>query len=100
MQCRAKRKPRAYAFLELHHHGSYLDDTSREIERRILDMGVRVITAAQARGELKALPPMLLAAIITGAFVGMVRKAWEGSLELTPEVVAGGELCVWEAIRA
>lgn len=93
-------KPRAYAFLELHHHTEYLDDTSREIERRILDLAVRFISAAQARGEIKPLPPMLLVAIITGAFVGMVRKAWEGLLELTPDVVAGGEQCAWEAIRA
>jgi AcrR family transcriptional regulator len=96
----ARRKPRAYAFLELHHHSTYLDETSVAIEQRILDMGVRFIQAAQQRGELKPLPPMLLLAIVTGAFVGMVRKAWEGLLELTPEVIAGGETCAWEAIRA
>jgi len=96
----ARRKPRAYAFLELHHHSTYLDETSLAIERRILDMGVRFVQAAQQRGELKPLPPMLLLAIVTGAFVGMVRKAWEGLLELTPEVIAGGETCAWEAIRA
>jgi TetR/AcrR family transcriptional regulator, repressor of fatR-cypB operon len=96
----AKRKPRAYAFLELHHHSTYLDEQSIAIERRILDMAVRFIAVAQTRGELKPLPPMLLVAIVTGAFVGMVRKAWEGLLELTPEVIAGGETCAWEAIRA
>lgn len=96
----AKRKPRAYAFLELHHHSTYLDEQSLAIERRILDMAVRFIGVAQTRGELKPLPPMLLVAIVTGAFVGMVRKAWEGLLELTPEVIAGGETCAWEAIRA
>ncbi len=96
----AKKKPRAYAFLELHHHSNYLDAQSIAIEQRIIDMGVRFIQAAQTRGELKPLPPMLLIAILTGAFVGMVRKAWEGKLELTPEVIAGGETCAWEAIRA
>ncbi len=96
----AKRKPRAYAFLELHHHSTYLDEQSLAIERRILDMAVRFIGVAQTRGELKPLPPMLLVAIVTGAFVGMVRKAWEGLLELTPEVIAGGETCAWEAIRS
>jgi TetR/AcrR family transcriptional regulator, repressor of fatR-cypB operon len=92
--------PRAYAFLELHHHASYLDEQSRAIEQRILDLSRRFIEAAQARGELKALPPMLLIAVVLGAFVGLVRKSWEGLLELTPETLAAGEQCAWEAIRA
>jgi TetR/AcrR family transcriptional regulator, repressor of fatR-cypB operon len=96
----AKEKPRAYAFLELHHHGSYLDAQSNAIESRIMDMGVRFLTAAQERGEVKPYPPMLLIAIVHGAFIGMLRKCWEGLLELTPETIAAGETCAWEAIRA
>lgn len=92
--------PRAYAFLELHHHASYLDDTSRAVEQRLVQMAEAALAGAQARGEVKPLPPMLLIALVTGAFIGMVRKAWEGELTLTPEVVAVAEQCVWEAIRA
>jgi len=96
----AYANPGAYAFLELHHHASYLDAESIAIERRIVDVGMRLIEQAQARGEVRAAPPMLLAALLTGAFVGMVRKAWEGLLELTPENIAIAEQCAWEMIRA
>ena len=96
----AKEKPRTYAFLELHHHGSYLDAESNAIETRMLDMAVRFLKAAQDRGEVKPYPPMLLIAIVHGAFIGMLRKCWEGLLELTPETIAAGETCAWEAIRA
>jgi hypothetical protein len=96
----AREKPRAYAFLELHHHGSYLDAESTAIEARIMDLSVRFLQAAQARGEVKPHHPMLLIAIVHGAFIGMVRKCWEGLLELTPETIAAGETCAWEAIRA
>jgi TetR/AcrR family transcriptional regulator, repressor of fatR-cypB operon len=92
--------PRAYAFLELHHHADYLDEQSHAIEARIMDLGIRVLTAAQVRGEVKPHDPMLLIAIVHGAFIGMLRKAFEGALELTPETVAAGEQCAWEAIRA
>ena len=34
----AQKYPKGFAFLELHHHGSYLDDESRAIEARILDL--------------------------------------------------------------
>jgi len=95
-----KERPRVFAFLELHHHGSYLDAESNQMERRMLDLAVRFLEAAQARGEVKAHPPMLLISIVYGAFIGMVRKAWEGLLELTPETIAQGETCAWEAIRA
>jgi AcrR family transcriptional regulator len=91
---------KAYAFLELHHHADYLDAESNAIENRIIDLGCRFLQAAQARGEVKPVPPMLLIAIVHGAFVGMLRKAWEGLLELTPETITQAEQCAWEAIRA
>lgn len=96
----AREKPRVYAFLELHHHADYLDDESKAIETRILDLLRRFIEAAQARGEVKAVDPMLLIAVVHGAFIGMLRKSWEGLLELSPELIATGEQCAWEAIRA
>ena len=96
----ARDQPRVFFFLELHHHGSYLDAESNAIEARMMDMGVRFLEAAQKRGEVKPYSPMLLIAIVHGAFIGMLRKCWEGHLELTPETIAAGETCAWEAIRA
>jgi AcrR family transcriptional regulator len=96
----ARQHPRAYAFLELHHHADYLDAQSTAIENRILDMGCRFLQQAQLRGEVKPYAPMLLIAIVHGAFIGMLRKAWEGLLQLDAETIAQAEQCAWEAIRA
>jgi AcrR family transcriptional regulator len=91
---------RAYAFLELHHHADYLDVTSKAIEHRMIDLGVRLLQAAQLRGEVKQGDPMVLISVVHGAFVGMLRASWEGKLTLTPEAMTLGEQCAWEAIRA
>ena len=96
----ATAEPKAFAFLELHHHASYLDAESCGVEDRVMRLGLGFVQAAQARGELKAMPAMLLISIAIGAFNGVMRKAWEGHLELSPELIAQAEQCAWEAIRA
>ncbi len=91
---------RAWAFLELHHHADYLDDESRAIERQIDDMSEALLLATQARGEIKKLSPGLLFALVLGSFVGVVRSAWEGRIELSDEILDSAEQCCWEAVRA
>jgi AcrR family transcriptional regulator len=94
----------SFVFLELHHHAPYLDDQSRAVEQRMVQLFEGVITAAQSRGELKDAPPRLLMGIVMGAFTGVIRSCAESQAE-----VAGypshadwklAEQCVWEAIRA
>jgi AcrR family transcriptional regulator len=89
----------AFSFLELHHHASYLDAQSQAVEQRLIEFGVKFIEAMQARGELKKLPPLLLIGLVTGAFVGIMRKHWECGLALTSELLDAGEQCAWEAVR-
>lgn len=96
----ARDNPRAFAFLELHSHRDYLDDESLAVEEKLVEFGVRFIEAAQQRGEIKPTRPMVLISILFGAFVGLIRLAWEGKLTLTDQVVAEAEQCCWEAIRA
>lgn len=91
--------PKAFAFLELHHHASYLDDESRATESRLVSFGVTLIEAMQARREIKPLPPLLLIGIVTGAFIGVLRKHWECGLELGEANILAAEQCTWEAIR-
>jgi TetR/AcrR family transcriptional regulator, repressor of fatR-cypB operon len=52
--------PKELAFLELHHHGSYLDEESRRIEHQILDFGIEMVRRAQAAEALKPMPPGVL----------------------------------------
>lgn len=92
-------RPRAFAFLELHHHRSYLDEESRALESQLIDFALGFVTAAQEQQVLKAGEPMLLMTLVYGAFVGLVRASWEGKLDLTPERMSKAEQCVWEAVR-
>lgn len=96
----AVENPSPFIFLELHHHASYLDDESRALEARMLELFTNVVTAAQARGELKAGPPHLLMALVMGAFVGVIRSCIEIHQELDSADWKLAEQCVWEAIRA
>lgn len=95
----ARTDPRAFAFLELHHHASYLDPQSRAVEDQLTTLGCALIAPLQAREELKPVPAMLLVSLVLGAFNGMVRAAREGHLELSPATIAAAERCCWELIR-
>lgn len=102
-----------FVFLELHHHASYLDEQSLAVETRMTDVIVAVITAAQARRELKQGPARLLVGLVMGAFIGITRNCL--GLEASTEAAHGSsaatspsgridwafaEQCTWEAIRA
>ncbi|HEY5948292.1 MAG TPA: TetR/AcrR family transcriptional regulator [Kofleriaceae bacterium] len=92
--------PKPFIFMELHHHASYLDDESRALEARMLELFTNVVVAAQARGELKAGPPRLLMGLVMGAFVGVIRSCVEIDQSLDSADWQLAEQCVWEAIRA
>lgn len=90
----------AFVFLELHHHASYLDAESRAVEDRMNDLFGRVVTAAQARRELKPGPTHLIMAIVMGAFIGVIRSCVQHATPLAPDDWTFAEQCAWEAIRA
>ena len=96
----AVENPSPFIFLELHHHASYLDAESHALEARMLELFTNVVTAAQARGELKAGPPRLLMSLVMGAFVGVIRSCVEIDQPLDQIDWKLAEQCVWEAIRA
>lgn len=91
---------RAFVFMELHHHASYLDAESRALEQQLFRLFSDVITAAQTRGELKAAPPSLMMGLVMGAFVGVIRKCVEDERTLSDADWKLAEQMVWEAIRA
>jgi AcrR family transcriptional regulator len=92
--------PSELAFLELHHHGSYLDAESRGIEHRILEFGVEMVKRGQEAQALKPLPAPLLMELANGAFLGVFRAGIEGRIPLERSVFLDAEKCCWEAIRA
>jgi AcrR family transcriptional regulator len=95
----ATANPKAFIFMELHHHQRYLDDESRALEERMLGLFTAVVISAQARGELKAGPPGLLMGIVMGAFVGVIRSCVEIDQSLESADWKLAEQMLWEAVR-
>ena len=93
------QNPRVLQFLELHHHGDYLDEQSRAVERSVLDPVVAFIQDAQHKQAIKPAPVEVIIALVHGAFVGLLRAVQEKRLVLTDEVLKLAEECVWEAVR-
>jgi len=91
--------PKELAFLELHHHGSYLDDDSRRIENRTIDFGVEMIRKAQAAEAIKPLDPKMLMELVNGAFLGVFRAGLERRISLDKPTLMAAERCCWEAVR-
>ena len=92
--------PIVMKFLELHHHHSYLDQKSLAVEQRALTPIRDFVVLAQTRKMIKPLPPEAIIALVYGAYVGLVRAAEEGFLELEDKVIRGTEAAVWDAISA
>ncbi len=92
--------PKELAFLELHHHGSYLDAESKRIENQVVDFGVEMVRRAQSEQAIKPLPAALLVELVNGAFLGVFRAALEGRLPLSKATLMDAERCCWEAVRA
>lgn len=95
----ARNDPRAFQFLELHHHAPYLDPKSRALEDELLAAADTFVTAATARQIFKDVPARVLLAIVRGAFRGLVQEGCEKRLVLTDTVISQAEECLWEAIR-
>jgi TetR/AcrR family transcriptional regulator, repressor of fatR-cypB operon len=96
----ANAHPQVLRFLELHHHGSYLDEHSRRVERALLESLRAFVVEAQRLRLLKDIQPELVIAIVYGGFVGLLKGSWDGYFALSPEVIDEGERCMWESVRA
>ncbi len=96
----AMAHPQAIKFLELHHHAPYLNEASRAIEAQVLAHGFAFLEHCRLNDITKRVPDQLLGSLVWGAFVGMVKAAWEGRISLTESLIDQAEQCCWEAIRA
>jgi TetR/AcrR family transcriptional regulator, repressor of fatR-cypB operon len=96
----ARKHPLAFKFLELHHHAPYLDDKSREVEASVVAMANGFIEQNVHAKVLRKAPDGVLAGLVWGALVGLVRAGWEGRcLEITPKTEAAFEEAIWDAVR-
>ncbi len=91
--------PKAYAFLNLHFHSTYLDDQSRAEIMKHWERGEAFFTEASEQQVTKNLPPEMLMLMIDGLFTGMFRCHVLGMVEMTPELIRTGEECAWAMVR-
>src|SRR5262249_45567845 len=93
----AVKNPLALKFLELHHHLPYLNEECRQVEEQVLAPAFAYLAHTAEAKITKPLPPMLLGALVYGAFIGVVKASWDKRLELTKETLDAAEQCCWEA---
>lgn len=88
----------AFAFLELHHHGSYLDAESRRLENQLKDFAAGFVGAGQKAGLIKPLDARLLMELVFGAFIGMMRAYWEERVSLDEVALNAARDACWDTI--
>jgi AcrR family transcriptional regulator len=91
--------PEAFQFLQLHHHEPYLDEANRALEAQARALEHDLFEAGRQQKILKLLPDPILSAFVGGALVALVKAAWAGQIELTPDMVDEAAARCWAAIR-
>jgi len=95
----AQRHPQAFKFLELHHHAEYLDDESKKVEASVVAMANEFVEQNERAKVLRKAPDGMLAGMVWGAMVGLVRASWEKRAKLDAKSEAAFEEAIWDAIR-
>lgn len=94
----ASDNAQAFAFLETHHHAPYLDDESRALGDAMGRGIAAYIVRAQATGEVRDLDPTVLAALVSGAFTGIVKATAATGLPQDEGTIAATEAAVWALV--
>lgn len=95
----ARQKPDAFRFLEMQDHHSYLDDTSRGSEFRLLIQVRQIIELGQRKGVLSNhLRPEVTMALFWGSLVGLFKAERLGYLSLSDEDVQRARDACWKTI--
>jgi AcrR family transcriptional regulator len=91
----ARQEPAAFRFLELHDHQSYLDQESRELEKRVLAPMLAAHRALQRRGVFrKDVRPEVVMALHWGALVNLFKAESAGYFSVKPrDVIQARDAC-------
>ena len=92
----ASANPRAFSFLEMHHHEAYLDDESRAIGEAVTAGARAFVRRAQRAGDVRKAEPDLLIAMVFGAFTGLVKSG----MPATAKAIDDSETCAWALVSA
>jgi TetR/AcrR family transcriptional regulator, repressor of fatR-cypB operon len=94
-------EPYAFRFLELHDHQSYLDEESRELERKVLAPMLAAHRSLQKRGVFrKDIRAEVAMSLHWGALVNLFKAERTGYLSVKPrDVIAARDAC-WRLLAA
>jgi AcrR family transcriptional regulator len=93
-----REHPTEMKFLELHHHAPYLDEASRELNKRISEPILTLYEQARQEQIFKDIPAEMLVAVTQGLFMAMMKAYWQGEIDLRPELVDQLEEICWQAL--
>jgi len=89
----------ALCFLELHHHGAYLDTESRGLAASIDARIAGLVLRWQDRGEIRTGDPLLLHVQVFGGFVAVLRQVRMGGQPVTRAVGMSTLEPAWGLLR-
>ncbi|MGB5811052.1 MAG: TetR/AcrR family transcriptional regulator [Polyangiales bacterium] len=93
----AHEEPLAFQFVEMQHHAPYLDNESRELERKVM-LPLAEWIGGQGKGAV-AVDPEHLIAMFWGAFVGLVKAERLGQLALDENSIRHAGKRLWRGMR-
>jgi len=96
----ARDEVTSLVFVELHHHGDYLNEESRVIESRVAETGLSIIRAGQRDAAVRELPASLLFQMVWGSYLGIVNGIRAGRLRPEETTFTDAERATWDMIRA
>jgi AcrR family transcriptional regulator len=93
-------QPAAFAFLESHHHRSYLDAESRRIADDLDEAMAKLLTTWQRTGAVRPGRPDVLVAQVYGGLVGVVRAHRDRGLTLPTDLAEQTISGAWNSLAA
>ncbi len=80
----AREEPKAFLFMEAHHHEPYLSKAALQVEAEILELTRDFVKAGQRAKAFRAGPPDVLISLAFGSLVYLFKSAARGVFEVTP----------------
>ncbi|HEX2592920.1 MAG TPA: TetR/AcrR family transcriptional regulator [Rhizomicrobium sp.] len=94
----ARARSAATRFMDLHHHGNYLDEESRALSRTYREAAEAFIREGRKAGAIRDLDPVMVVALMWGAAAGLVKFASQGALDFDGATATDMEEALWRAI--
>lgn len=94
----ALEQPQMLRFLEMQHHGDYLDDESRAVSTDLFEAAERFVLQGQRAATIRTGLPGVLIALVFGAFVGMIKESQQGRFELTEKTIEQAGDTAWRML--